>query len=187
MRNAVIAAVVAAVVASASSTAATFVVTSKNIRNGTIQTEDISANAKQELKGSRGPRGLQGPAGVQGVQGVQGPPGASGATGPPGAAGATGPSGPPGIQSLTRVAESIEIPPETFDSVTALCPSGQKAVSGGVVFAGGGTEIWENQLKVVGGNGWSVTGANYNETETFTLYAIALCSPNVLLTGVATG
>ena len=43
MRNALIAAVVAAIVAAASSTAATIVVTSKNIKNGTIQTADISA------------------------------------------------------------------------------------------------------------------------------------------------
>jgi hypothetical protein len=54
MKNALIAAVVAAVVAAASGTAATIVVTSKNIKNGTIQTVDISAKAKRALKGNRG-------------------------------------------------------------------------------------------------------------------------------------
>jgi len=42
MKSALIAAIVAAVVAAASSTAATIVVTSKHIKNGTIQTVDIS-------------------------------------------------------------------------------------------------------------------------------------------------
>ena len=87
MKNALIAAVVAAIVAAASGTAATLVVTSKNIKNGTIQTVDISAKAKRALKGNRGPRGLRGAQGAQGVQGSQGAPGAPGAQGAPGPAG----------------------------------------------------------------------------------------------------
>ena len=55
MKSALIAAVVAAVVATASGTAATILVTSKNIKNTTIQTVDINANAKRALKGNRGP------------------------------------------------------------------------------------------------------------------------------------
>ena len=84
MKSALIAAVVAAIVAAASGTAATLVVTSKNIKNGTIQTVDISAKAKRALKGNRGPRGLRGAQGAQGAQGSPGAPGASGAQGPAG-------------------------------------------------------------------------------------------------------
>jgi Collagen triple helix repeat (20 copies) len=91
MKNALIAAVVAAAVAAASGTAATIVVTSKNIKNGTIQTVDLSAKAKRALKGNRGPRGLRGAPGAQGVQGSQGAPGAPGAQGPPGPAGIVNP------------------------------------------------------------------------------------------------
>jgi hypothetical protein len=47
MKNALVAAVVAAVVAAASGTAATMIVTSKNIKNGTIQTVDINSAAKR--------------------------------------------------------------------------------------------------------------------------------------------
>jgi hypothetical protein len=57
MRTIVVALAVALVTAS-SSTAA-FVVTSKNIKNGTIQLVDISPKAKKALRGQRGPRGLQ--------------------------------------------------------------------------------------------------------------------------------
>jgi hypothetical protein len=90
MKNAVIAAVVAAVVAAASGTAATIVVTSKNIKNGTIQTVDISAKAQRALRGNRGPRGLSGPAGGAGPTGPAGP---AGTAGPQGAKGDRGPSG----------------------------------------------------------------------------------------------
>jgi hypothetical protein len=78
MKTALIAAVVSAIVAAASGTAATIVVTSKNIKNGTIQTVDISAKAKRALRGNRGPsgvRGVQGAAGPQGTPGTPGPPG----------------------------------------------------------------------------------------------------------------
>jgi hypothetical protein len=77
MKNAMIAAVVAAVVAAASGTAATIVVTSKNIKNGTIQTVDLNAKAKRALRGNRGPRGAAGRPGQQGPQGTAGAPGPS--------------------------------------------------------------------------------------------------------------
>lgn len=66
MKSALIAAVVAASVAAASGTAATILVTSRNIKNGTIQTVDISAKAKRALKGNRGRRGFAGAAGAAG-------------------------------------------------------------------------------------------------------------------------
>jgi hypothetical protein len=41
------------------SATAAFVVTSKNIKNGTIQLVDISPKAKEALRGQRGPQGIQ--------------------------------------------------------------------------------------------------------------------------------
>lgn len=70
MKTAFIAAVVSAIVASATGTAATILVTSKNIKNGTIQTVDISAKAKKALRGQRGP---QGPRGIDEVTVVESP------------------------------------------------------------------------------------------------------------------
>lgn len=96
MKNALIAAVVAAVVAAASSTAATIVVTSKNIKNHTIQTVDLSTKAKRALKGNRGPRGPRGFAGVAGSPGPSGPIGPAGAAGPQGSKGDPGLPGPRG-------------------------------------------------------------------------------------------
>lgn len=53
MRAAIIAAAVALLVSATSATAA-LVVTSQNIKNGTIQTVDISAKAKRALRGIAG-------------------------------------------------------------------------------------------------------------------------------------
>jgi Collagen triple helix repeat (20 copies) len=79
-------------VAAASGTAATIVITSKNIKNGTIQTVDLSAKAKRALKGNRGPRGAAGPVGATGAQGAPGPQGPEGLRGSPGLNGPRGPS-----------------------------------------------------------------------------------------------
>jgi hypothetical protein len=89
MRTTFIAAIVAMLVSATSATAA-FVVTSRHIKNGTIQMVDISAKAKRALKGNRGLRGFTG---APGPQGAQGPAGANGAPGP---AGPIGPQGLPG-------------------------------------------------------------------------------------------
>ncbi len=52
-------------------------VTSKDIKDGTIQLRDLSAAARDALRGQDGARGPQGSPGPQGVQGSQGPPGPS--------------------------------------------------------------------------------------------------------------
>ena len=50
-------------------------VTSKTIRNGTIQLADLSAKTKRALKGQHGSRGPQGAAGATGAIGPSGPQG----------------------------------------------------------------------------------------------------------------
>jgi Collagen triple helix repeat (20 copies) len=89
MRAAFIAGIVALLVSATSATAA-FVVTSKNIKDGTIQTVDLSSKAKRALKGNRGPEGPMGPEGEPGLWGEPGPQGPPGPPGPPGQPGASG-------------------------------------------------------------------------------------------------
>jgi collagen triple helix repeat protein len=74
---------------------ALLLVTSKNIKNGSIQAVDLSRAAKAQLKGNEGPRG---PRGFTGAQGIQGPQGLVGAQGPPGPVGPRGPDGARGPQ-----------------------------------------------------------------------------------------
>jgi Collagen triple helix repeat (20 copies) len=110
MKAAIIAGIVAMLVSAASATAA-FVVTSKNIKNGTIQTVDISATAKRELKGNRGP---------QGPSGLPGPHGLAGVAGPQGAKGDPGPEGPPGHLATLDQAEGLPCSPAGYTGVTHL-------------------------------------------------------------------
>lgn len=160
MKAALIAAIVAAFVAAASATATTIVVTSKNIKNGTIQTVDISAKAKRALKGNRGPRGLVGIRGPRGLPGLAGPPGVPGQ------------QGPPGVLSLRTVVNSVEVPPGERRQVVATCPSGQRVVSGGFDFAGIVVHFRS------GLDSWVVDGVNDLLAPT-TLTALGYCSPNV--------
>jgi hypothetical protein len=80
VKTALVAVVVALLVSVGTAGAARVLITSKDIKNGTIQLVDLSGKAKRSLKGQRGPRG----------QATQGPPGPQGAQGPAGAKGEKG-------------------------------------------------------------------------------------------------
>lgn len=82
-----------ALVTAGSATAA-FVVTSKNIKNGTIQLVDISPKAKRALRGQQGP---QGPQGIQAITEVRSPISAI----PPGLSGSATASCPAGQQPIS--------------------------------------------------------------------------------------
>jgi Collagen triple helix repeat (20 copies) len=162
VKSALIAAVVAAVVAAASGTAATIVVTSKNIKNGTIQTVDISAKAKRALKGNRGPRGFAGR------------PGPTGPVGPTGPAGAQGPQGPTGFVGALRIA-TAEFPVPAGDPGTphtVPCPAGTGLISGGVVSLTAG-DTWYDAPS---GNGWAGAANNFGGMDPGTVRVFAVCA-----------
>jgi hypothetical protein len=152
MKSAIIAGVVAMLVSSASATAA-FVVTSKNIKNGTIQTVDLSAKAKKALKGKAGRAGARGPA---------------------------GPQGPAGFVGATRVVSAtFPVPSNTAGSPqTVSCPAGMGVISGGVISDTQG-DTW---VDAPSGNGWSgaannVAGINPGEITVYALCAQGVAAP----------
>jgi hypothetical protein len=151
MKNALIAAVVAALVAAASGTAATLVITSKNIKNGTIQTIDISAKAKRALRGQRGPIG---PRGLQGLVGATGP---------------IGPAGP-GLSGLHFVWAHAPVAPNSGGSVVAECDPGEVVISGG----GSTTSTWVYASVPAGTHGW-LSGIYNDSPDPATVEAVALC------------
>jgi hypothetical protein len=152
MKSAIIAGVVAMLVSSASATAA-FVVTSKNIKNGTIQTIDLSAKARKALKGKAGPAGARGPA---------------------------GPAGPTGFVGATRVVSAtFPVPLNTAGSPqTVSCPAGTGVISGGVI-SEAQRDTW---VDAPSGNGWSgaannVAGINPGEVTVYALCAQGVAAP----------
>jgi Collagen triple helix repeat (20 copies) len=170
MKSAVIAAVVAAVVAAASSTAATIIVTSKNIKNGTIQTVDISAKAKAALKGNRGPRGLTGAPGAQGLRGL------------PGAQGSPGTAGPAGSSSLYFVRTSdIPIAPGTVVTAAAQCPEGQYPVGGGANTSSEEQYVNDSFPARSAASGlmdlWVASVRNLNDAQGASFRVYAVCAP----------
>ena len=84
-------AMIALAVALSGSAMAAGLVTTTQIKDGTIRLIDLHPGAKSALQGQRAP------AGPQGTTGAQGPQGAAGARG------ATGPQGPQGVQGLQGV------------------------------------------------------------------------------------
>ena len=82
---------------------------SRQVKNGSLQANDLSKKARESLRGLSGPVGPQGAAGAPGATGDAGARGEAGATGaegpqgPAGADGATGPQGPIGPSSGTYV------------------------------------------------------------------------------------
>jgi collagen triple helix repeat protein len=167
-----IAVALAIALVTAGSSAAAFVVTSANLKNGTIKLVDISSGAKRALHGQRGSRGLPGQAGTNGD------PGAQGAQGPKGDPGAQGAQGPPGIQALVRVSESKQIPAGVTDVVIAHCPAGMNPVSGGFTFLGGlSGKIMSSQMAIAD-HGW-VAQAFADPSSSGEPTAYAYCTLNV--------
>lgn len=79
-------------------------ITGKDIKNGSLSAKDFNGSVQ----------GAQGPAGPQGAQGPQGP------------------QGPTGLANLEQVKTNSSFPANTTGAaVTAVCPTGKVAISGG--------------------------------------------------------
>jgi hypothetical protein len=119
-----VAAVVALALACTGSAVAVSKITSKDVKDGSLQAKDLSKKAKKAL------RGLRGPAGAKGPQGAPGTPGA------PGAPGAAGKNAFDTIYYVDSVADNEgqipdEVQPGDEIAVSAHCPAGTIPISGG--------------------------------------------------------
>ena len=77
--KAIITAIIVSAIITASATAGvTTLISSKQIKDGTIQLRDLSPASRAALRGSQGPRGFTGMRGIQGPRGFTGPPGIPG-------------------------------------------------------------------------------------------------------------
>lgn len=126
-------------------------ITSKDIRNGTVQEVDLDAKVRTKLnnvgkpgpvgpqgeRGATGATGIQGPRGPRGEQGSEGVPGPQGdrgfdgPRGQPGATGAQGPQGPAGPAGTSGIHPATSATIQVGDTATQTCPAGETVLSGG--------------------------------------------------------
>jgi hypothetical protein len=131
-------------------------ITSRDIKNGTIRLEDLAPAAK---RGMRGPRGAQGPAGPEGQAGTTGP------------QGARGPGGYAHIETV--IGPPSAVPAGQYGQAEARCPTGTVATGGGFT---------SNGELVVSGSyppavfTWRVVVLNVGNSAA-NLWAWALCGP----------
>ena len=174
-------AVLAIVIATAgTASATTALITSHQIKNGTIRLVDISKKARQALQGRTGKTGKAGATGPQGPQGPQGVPGPQGLQGA---------MGSPGVSGYTVVRNNTVVSaPVNHASVVADCPAGEQVLSGGggasgaPLGFGGMVTGFEGPTGVNGGsnNAWEVdmvtSPAGSLTTEDVGVDAVAVCA-----------
>jgi len=149
MRTVLIVLGVVLVTATSSSAITSRLITSRDIKNGTIQPIDLSANARKIMRGRVGPAGPQGPQGAQGER------------------------GPAGFSSLNMViGPQANISPGEAITSYATCTSGK-------VFGGGfwtsDPDIAPFQSLPWGATEWKVQAFDYGNTYGY-FYAYALCA-----------
>lgn len=143
------------------------IITSREIKDRTIQLRDLSPAAIRALRGQGGEQGPQGP---PGPAGPQGPPGAKGEQGPPGPTGAKGSFDP---AKLTWVwGEQVTVQAGVAAYPYAECPEGSFVIGGGYGVVAGDIQPFGEDLY---GRRWVVYF--YNE-GTYVGYAkaAALCA-----------
>lgn len=129
-RTFILCAIVAVLSVTSTAAATHALITSKDIKNGTIQPVDLSAAAKKGMKGKAGPQGPVGP---------------------------TGPTGPAGFAGVTDVNSSIMVDPGFGGTTTATCSTG-KAVGGGYDASSSTVSVYSSMPS--GATGWVVRGYN---------------------------
>jgi hypothetical protein len=142
------------------------------VRNGSLQTIDMSKKARAALKGNRGLRGAQGPQGARGATGVKG---ATGAQGPGPSAGSVGSTF---LKSTYSAVVGTPAPTaNVIVNAVAACNPGDRVLGGGFAWNNpattGSNMVYSTQDPLNNPTQWVVSGSS--ATAGNTLFAWALC------------
>jgi hypothetical protein len=135
--------IVALMLCSAGTAGAAFLITGKQIKDGTLTSRDIrdhSLTAK-DIKG--------------GV--IKGPAGATGQTGDTGVGGGVGPAGPAAISAPVVVSNSFAVRGTKSADASVACPSSMVAIGGGASTLPDTGEIEQSAPSDAAGDGWTVS------------------------------
>lgn len=141
-------------------------ITSSQIKDGTIQRVDLSdgINSKLDKKGEDGKDGAQGPAGPAGETGPAGPAGPKGDPGAQGPVGNTGPAGSNGTDGLTGAVYRVANYTSGGTSSATVACADTDADS-------------MNYTAIAGGVQGSVSNSNANGTENANSFAVTSSFP----------
>ena len=126
--------------------------------------------------------GPAGPKGDKGETGAAGTKGATGATGPAGARGPAGPAGPAGQSGVSGwqylVSDGKAIKAGDFLTWAVNCPSGKKALGGGVAvpYPNYRSRVTQSAPGGAAATGWVVTVANDYPSASISAYAWVICA-----------
>ena len=181
-------------------------VTGRDVKNRSLGANKLSTKALESLASRPGPQGAPGPKGDKGEPGAPGPEGTkgeSGAKGDPGPKGATGPAGPAGpqgapgpmgpqgpsgptlpgaISGYSYHTAGHTIGPDDWATWGVDCPSGKRALGGGVAASGQlvgnirHSAVVSSAPSGAAGTGWSVTYSNDFGEGKVTAYVWVICA-----------
>jgi len=127
--------------------------------------------------GPKGDRGEQGAAGPAGPKGTTGPRGPAGPPGPAGAPGPTGSPGPSGISGWEYQVKELIVPHRISGTWQVYCPSGKKALGGGVSPFGEAPALVHvvETAPAKDGTGWEVVVWNDSD-DSIDFFAWVICA-----------
>jgi hypothetical protein len=180
-----LACLVAALAVGGTSATAASLITSDDVRDGSLNNRDVKAStitmsrlapSTRALIRDPGPQGPPGATGAPGQAGAPGERGAQGEQGAPGTQGAAGASGAPGLTSVeTRTATSATNNTDTR-SIAVLCPPGKRALGGGGALSPINVAYFARSSRTVLGSqeGWQVLAVEFQTTPNPTTWNVTV-------------
>lgn len=142
---------------------------SRDVRDGSLGTGDLSTSARRALRGATGPVGPAGSAGPAGAAGARGQDGPQGPIGP------QGPAGPSAVTTQTR-ANALAFTSNQAQVFSVPIAAGSYTVTARTLISGGGTNSFTCTVSASGERGRANAFPNNGAPEVTVLAAFTVAS-----------